>query len=101
MTRIILAIEAIRISKKISIRRAAYTYGVPKTTLIARMKGRVAKPEKRHTQRKLTIAEEKTLVQYVIDLDTRGFPPRIAGVKDIADLLLTTRYANPTGTNWA
>jgi hypothetical protein len=45
--RIILAIEAIYISKKISIRCAAQTYNIPKSTLIARIKGCVVKPEKR------------------------------------------------------
>jgi len=95
--RIILAIEAIRSSKKMSIRRAAETYGVPKTTLFAWMKGRVAKPEKRDTQHKLTPSEEQTLIQYIIDLDAQGFPPWIAGVKDMADLLLKTRRAKPTG----
>ena len=45
--RIILAIEAIHMSKEMSIRRATQTYNVPKSTLIARIKGRVAKPEKR------------------------------------------------------
>ena len=100
-TKVILAIEAIRSSKKISIRQAAKVYGVPKSTLIDRMNGRVARPEKRHPQRKLTLSEEQTLVQYVLDLDARGFPPRIAGVSDMADLLLATRRAKPTGKQWA
>ena len=99
--RIILAIEAIRMRKKMSIRRAAQTYNVPKSTLIARMKGRVAKPEKRDVQHNLTLAEEETLVRYILDLDSRGFPPRIDGVKDMADLLLATRHARPTGKQWA
>jgi hypothetical protein len=53
------------------------------------MKGRVAKPEKRHAQHKLTKSEEESLIQYIIDLDARGFPPRVSGVEDMADLLLT------------
>jgi hypothetical protein len=95
--RIILAIEAIYISKKMSIRRTTQTYNVPKSTLIARIKGRVVKPEKRDVQYNLTLAKEETLIRYILDLDSRGFPPRIDGVKDIADLLLTTRYTQPTG----
>ena len=98
--RIILAIEAIRTSKKMSIRRAAQAYSVPRTTLAARIQGRVAQPEKRHEQLKLTATEEQTLVQYIIDLDARGFPPRIARVSDMADLLLAARHGKPTGKQW-
>ena len=46
--KIILAIEAIRTSKKMSIRRAVQTYDVPRTTLQARMTGRVMKREARN-----------------------------------------------------
>ena len=98
--RVILAIEAIRISKKMSIRRAAQAYSVLRTTLAAWIQGRVVQPEKRHEQLKLTATEEQTLVQYIIDLDARGFPPRIAGVSDMADLLLAARYGKPTGKQW-
>jgi hypothetical protein len=98
--RIILAIEAIRTTKKMSIRRAAQTYDVPKSTLIARMKGRVAKAENRNARHNLTPAEEETLVRHILDLDSRGFPPRIDGVRDMANLLLTTRDAKPVGQRW-
>ena len=99
--RINLAIQAINRHQNMSVRRAAQTYKISKTTLLARMKGRVAKPEKRHPQHKLTKSEEESLIQYVLDLDARGFPPRISGIKDMADLLLATRHGQPTGINWA
>jgi hypothetical protein len=99
--RIILAIEAIRTAKRMSIRRAAKTYDVPKSTLRHRMKGRVAKAEIRNGRHQLTQSEEETIVSYVLDLDSRGFPPRIEGVKDMANLLLSTRHAKPVGTRWA
>jgi len=60
--RIILAIEAIRTSKKMSIRRAVQAYSVLRTTLAARIQGRVVQPKKRHEQLKLTATEEQTLV---------------------------------------
>ena len=99
--RIILAIEAIRTAKRMSIRRAAKTYDVPESTLRHRMKGRVAKAEIRNGRHQLTQSEEETIVSYVLDLDSRGFPPRIEGVKDMANLLLSTRHAKPVGTRWA
>jgi len=96
-----LAIEAIRKNQKLSVRRAAKAYDVPFSTLFHRMKGRVATTEKRHSQHKLTSSEEDTIVRYVLDLDSRGFPPRIDGVEDMANLLLETRGAKRVGKYWA
>ena len=100
-SRIILAIEAIRTTKKMSIRRAAKTYDVPETSIRYRMNGRVAKAETRNGRHPMTLTEEETLVRYILDLDTRGFPPRIRGVEDMANSLLATRHAKPLGTRWA
>ena len=41
--------------------------------------------------------EEQTIVDHVLDLDARGFPPRPAALKDMADLLLAERYRAPVG----
>jgi hypothetical protein len=41
--------------------------------------------------RKLTDLEESVLVQYILDLSTKGFPPRMSVVEDIANRLLMTR----------
>lgn len=98
--RIILAIEAIRASEKLPVARAAKIYNVPRMTLADRMKGRVAKPEKRNARHNLTSSEEETIIRYVLDLDSRGFPPRIASVEDMANLLLATRDAGPVGKQW-
>jgi hypothetical protein len=38
--------------------------------------------------------EEDVIVQYIHDLVVRGFPPRLAAVKDIADSLLAERHRN-------
>jgi hypothetical protein len=45
--------------------------------------------------------EEDVFVQHILDLDARGFPPRLAAVKDVADSLLAERYRDPVGQNWA
>ena len=91
--RIILAIEAIRISKRMSRRRAAKLYKVPETTLRDRINGVVEKANVRPPMQKLTTTEEDAIVQYILDLDSRGFPPRLDGVEDMANLLLATRQA--------
>ena len=88
---ITLAIEAIHRDPEISIRQAAKIYMVSKTTLRARLHGRTLKLEKRNRQHILTSSEEDTLVRYILDLDSQGFPPQLGGVRDMANLLLATR----------
>ncbi len=95
--RIILAIEAIRTTKKMSIQCTAKTYEVPEAIFCHRIKGRVAIFEKRNVYLKLTSSEEDTLVQYILDLDTRGFPSWINGVEDMANSLLATHREKPIG----
>ena len=41
--------------------------------------------------RKLTDLEESTLVQYILDLAAKGFPPRLPVVGDMANRLLAMR----------
>jgi hypothetical protein len=98
--RIILAIEAIRTTKKISRRRAAKIYNVPETSLCDRMNGVTPKAEKRNAQHNLTLSEEEAIVKYILDLDLRGFPPRIDSVEDMANLLLQTCHAKRVGKQW-
>jgi hypothetical protein len=50
---------------------------------------------------KLLKTEEDVIVQHILDLDARGFPPQLAAVKDIADSLLAEQHRNPIGQNWA
>jgi hypothetical protein len=99
--RIILAIEAIRTTKKLSRRRAADIYNVPWSTLNGRMNGRTNIHERRPPATKLTKLEEEVLSQYIIDLDSRGFAPRLAGVEDMANYLLETRQGKRVGKLWA
>jgi len=44
-------------------------------TLVNRMKGHIAKPKERNARHNLTLSKEDTLVQYILNLDTQGFPP--------------------------
>jgi hypothetical protein len=50
--------------------------------------------------RKLTDLEKKILVQYILDLATKGFPPRVSVVEDMANRLLATRDSPRVGTRW-
>ena len=99
--RVILAMEAIKSLKKISLRAAAKLYDVPKTTLQDRMNGRTTIAERRPAVQLLTEIEEEVIVQYILDLDARGFPPRVEDIKDMADHILVTRGSRCTGKQWA
>jgi hypothetical protein len=91
--RIILAIEAIRTSKNISRRAAAKIYNIPESTLRLRMNGHTSLRERRPANNKLTELEDEVIVRYILDMDARGFPPRLAGVEDMANYILESRRA--------
>src|SRR5450432_95818 len=99
--RIILAIEAIRTSKKLSRRKAAKIYNIPETTLRDRMNGRTTLSERRPAVQKLTEMEEETIVQYIFDQDSRGFSPWLTDVEDMANYLLDARRAKHVRKLWA
>ena len=79
---------------------AAVTYQVLRSTLQARLLGRALTYETRNPVHILTPSEEETLVQHILDLDPRGFPPWFDYVRDMASLLLATRHAPPVGKQW-
>jgi hypothetical protein len=99
--RIILAMEAVRSSSKMSIRRAATLYNVPRSTLTHRLAGRTSRNETKANCHKLTEVEEEVIIQYILDLDTRGFAPRLAGVEDMANYILESRGGKRVGKLWA
>ena len=78
-----------------SIRYVIKTYDVSQTTLRDRIKDCVPKTEERNARHNLTPIEEETLVRYILDLDSRGFPSRINDVRDMADLLYKVRHVKP------
>ena len=83
--RVILALEAIRNDGKLSLRAAAKLYDVPESTLRYRHSSKPARRDSPTNSKKLTQSEEKALVQYILELDTRSFPPRLCSIEDIAN----------------
>lgn len=65
------------------------------------MNGRTSKPESRPAAHRLTAIEEEVVVHYILDLDTRGFPPQHTAIEDIANLLLAQRDGGCVGKHWA
>jgi hypothetical protein len=99
--RLILALKALENNENLSLREAAKIYDVSRTTLTQRRAGKPARRDIPANSRSLTDLEEQTIVQYVIELYTRAFPPRLCGVEDIANQLLCERDAPPVGKRWA
>ena len=73
--RIILAIEAIQSSKKLSHWSAVKICNVPETTLWRRMAGLTACPKTRPNRQKLSELEETVLLWHILNIDIRGFIP--------------------------
>jgi helix-turn-helix, Psq domain len=96
-SRLILAVTALKNDKNLSLRAAAKIYGVNPATLMRRRDGKPARRDIPANSRKLTDLEEKTIVQYIIELYTRAFYPRLYYIKDIANRLLRERDAPPIG----
>src|ERR1700761_1835456 len=95
--RILLAIQAIKESQFQSIRTTADTYDIPRITLRRRLKGIALRRDSTSNTQRLTPLEEVTIVRYILDLDSRGFPPRPQAVQEMVDLLLAERDASPVG----
>ena len=102
--RISLAIAAYRNNLKQLVRALAKAYDVPQSTLYTRIHGTPPRSEQRSINRKLSPTEEQSLVQWVLDLDRRGFPPYIIDVRRMADVLLAARGQDPppqpVGKKW-
>ncbi|OHW96952.1 fot5 transposase [Colletotrichum incanum] len=96
-----LALQAIKINPELSARAAATIYSVSHATLSRRLKGSTSRSDRMPNSRNLTLLEDRTLVDHIIDLDARFFPPRIRGVEEMADRLLADRDAPPVGKRWA
>src|SRR5664279_5563175 len=97
----ILALQALETDPKLSVRKAAQIYKVSYVTLSRRRKGTLSRAETIVKSRKLSDLEEKTIVRRLLDLDSQGFPVRIGGVEEMANLLRRERDASPVGKNWA
>jgi len=96
-----LALQALQKDPELSVRRAAKIYNVLRTTLSDRRHGTQSRSDLVANSRKLSDLEEQKLVKYILDLDSRGFSPRISSVKEMANLLRIDRDASPVGKRWA
>jgi hypothetical protein len=65
------------------------------------MAGRTYRPDSKANCHKLTEVEEQVILQNILDMDSRGFAPRLAGVEDMANFILESRGGRRVGKLWA
>lgn len=103
--RLLLAKHSIQNHQVSSIKKTAFLYDVPRTTLRDRLQGTRPQNEANARKRKMLPSEEQALVNWILDLDRRGFPAYIINIRDMANTLLAERGQNPppipVGKNWA
>jgi len=94
--RINLAIHAHKQGQLTSFRAATSTYDVPRSTAQLRVKGIKPKRNSIALNRRLTLAQEESLKQWILSMDQRGMPPQIATVRQMASILVTQRAGSAT-----
>jgi hypothetical protein len=72
---------------------------VKRPTLTERARGIPFRLETPPNSRILTTTEEHLIVEHILDLDLRGFPPTLLEVADMADHILGARGAEKVGKN--
>ena len=101
--RLDLAIKAYKQGQFPSLRAAVSIYDVPRSTAQQRVKGTKPKRGSIAPNRRLTPAQEETLKQWILSMDQRGMPPRVATVRQMASLL-AAQYGpavlQPIGEKW-
>jgi len=99
--KLVLALSALQKDPNLKVATIAKIYEVDRSTLRHRRDGRPSRRDIPANSRKLTDLEEKTIVQYIIELCARAFHPRFSYVEDMANRLLRERDAPPVGKRWA
>ena len=85
----------------LSITQAACIYAVSKTTLYNRINGRRDQVSYIASKQRLTPEEEESLQTWVLQLQSWGFPPRIAQLREMAQELLRAKQDfKELGKNW-
>ena len=95
-----LAVHAINTHASDSVRAAYREYLVPQLTIQNWLNGVTPRAEALLNSKKLTKLEEAAIVERILDLDSRGFPPTKDILRDMANKLLAKQEAGTVGINW-
>ena len=67
------------------------------STLSDRIAGRTYRPETKANGLKLTELEEEVILRNILNMDSRGFAPRLASIEDMANFILESRGGKRVG----
>ncbi len=96
-SRVILALQAFKDDKNLNVLTTTKIYNVNRMTLARRRASIPAQHDTISKSHRFINSEKKAIVQYILELVIRVFPPRLRGIKDIANQLLRIRDAPPIG----
>jgi hypothetical protein len=99
--RTLLALQALQNNPNLRIKPTARIYKISEARLRRRQDGIQSRGDIIPNSRRLSDLEEQIIVQFILDLDSRGFPPRLRAVEEMANRLLADRDASPVGKRWA
>ncbi len=99
--RIQLAIQALDRDPELSVRCAARIYNAPEATVRTRRAGAQPRRDCTANAMKMKAVEEDVILKHILDMDTRGYPPRLADVTAMANSLLAERDGGVVGNHWA
>lgn len=95
-TQVQLALRAMQQDANLSTRRAAAIYRVTQRAL-RRRHDKIPRRDCTPNTMKLTNTETEVIVQHVLKLDERGYPPRLSDAEGMANSLLAERDQLPYG----
>jgi transposase len=99
-SRIRLAVSDYKKGTLASIKEAARVHGVAYGTVRDRLNGVQAKCNTIPRTRKLSVDQENALIKYILNLNSRGFPPKPRYVREMANALLAQDGDGKVGKNW-
>ena len=80
---------------------AADAYGLPRSTLQERIKGRKNARESHAHQQRLAPEQEEFLVEWILEEDQRGYPPSHSRAREMAARVLRMNGdTKPIGKKW-
>jgi hypothetical protein len=87
-----IALAAYRNGEYTSIRKCAYAFNIPVSTLSDRLSTRTSRSKSHESQKILSTAEEKTLLKAITRLSKSGCPITLPLTRDLAEEIRLSRF---------
>lgn len=98
---IVRALKALEDDPNVSIRGVAKSFGIPEATLRRRRAGGLDRRSSHLSCRRMSPTQEEILVDWIIDMDKKGFAPNYNTARDMATLVIQkSGDFEPLGQRW-